>query len=157
MPRTIAAVPLSQDRRPAGVDPRMRAMIDNVLLGSPVARALGVRLASLAPDHVELEMPFLPTNVTHGSIVHGGVIATLIDIAGAAAAASGANADEVKGGATGSMSIQYLAPAQAAALRAVASVARRGRRQVVTDVSVYAEAPDAGVLVARALMSSAMF
>ncbi|SPD64648.1 protein of unknown function [Cupriavidus taiwanensis] len=80
MPPTIAAVPLSQDRRPAGVDPRMRAMVDNVLLGSPVARALGLRLASLAPDHVELEMPFLPTNVTHGSIVHGGVIATLIDI-----------------------------------------------------------------------------
>ncbi|MBB2916846.1 PaaI family thioesterase [Cupriavidus alkaliphilus] len=157
MPQTIAAVPLSQDRRPAGVDPRMRAMVDNVLLGSPVARALGVRLASLAPDHVELEMPFLPTNVTHGSIVHGGVIATLIDIAGAAAAASGASADDVKGGATGSLSIQYLAPAQGAALRAVASVARRGRRQVVTDVSVYAEAPDEGVLVARALMSSAMF
>ena len=157
MPQTIAAVPLSEDRRPAGVDPRMRAMVDNVLLGSPVARALGVRLASLTPDHVELEMPFLPTNVTHGSIVHGGVIATLIDIAGAAAAASGANADDVKGGATGSLSIQYLVPAQGAALRAVASVARRGRRQVVTDVSVYAEAPDEGVLVARALMSSAMF
>ncbi|SOZ52102.1 putative acyl-CoA thioesterase [Cupriavidus taiwanensis] len=157
MPQTIAVVPLSQDRRPAGVDPRMRAMVDNVLLGSPVARALGVRLASLTPDHVELEMPFLPTNVTHGSIVHGGVIATLIDIAGAAAAASGANADDVKGGATGSLSIQYLVPAQGAALRAVASVARRGRRQVVTDVSVYAEAPDEGVLVARALMSSAMF
>jgi uncharacterized protein (TIGR00369 family) len=102
-------------------------------------------------------MPFLPTNVTHGSIVHGGVIATLIDIAGAAAAASGASADEVKGGATSSLSIQYLAPAQGAALRAVATVVRRGRRQVVTDVAVYAEAPDEGVLVAKALMSSAMF
>ncbi|MDQ0139642.1 uncharacterized protein (TIGR00369 family) [Cupriavidus necator] len=132
-------------------------MVDNVLIGSPVARALGVRVASLAPDHVELEMPFLPTNVTHGSIVHGGVIATLIDIAGAAAAASGASADEVKGGATSSLSIQYLAPARGAALRAVAVVVRRGRKQVVLDVSVYAEAPDEGVLVAKALMSSAMF
>ncbi|WP_432260157.1 PaaI family thioesterase [Cupriavidus sp. TMH.W2] len=155
MPQAISALPLQHDRE-AAVDPRIRAMVDNVLIGSPVARALGVRLASLAADHVELEMPFLPTNVTHGSIVHGGVIATLIDIAGAAAAASGASADEVKGGATSSLSIQYLAPAQGAALRAVAMVVRRGRRQVVTDVSVYAEAPDEDVLVAKALLSSAM-
>ncbi|WP_454741860.1 PaaI family thioesterase [Cupriavidus necator] len=156
MPQAIASLPRQRDRH-AAVDPRMRAMVENVLIGSPVARALGVRLASLTPEHVELEMPFLPTNVTHGSIVHGGVIATLIDIAGAAAAASGASADEVKGGATSSLSIQYLAPAQGVALRAVAAVMRRGRRQVVTDVSVYAEAPDEGALVSKALMSSAMF
>ncbi|MBP0630289.1 MULTISPECIES: PaaI family thioesterase [unclassified Cupriavidus] len=152
-----AIATLAPSRRDAAVDPRMHAMIDNILLGSPVARALGVRLASLAPEHVELEMPFLPTNVTHGSTVHGGVIATLVDIAGAAAAASGASADEVKGGATSSLSVQYLAPAQGAALRAVATVVRRGRRQVATEVSVYAEAADEGVLVAKALMSSAMF
>lgn len=156
MPQVIASLTRQRDRDTT-VDPRMRAMVENVLIGSPVARALGVRLASLTPDHVELDMPFLPTNVTHGSIVHGGVIATLIDIAGAAAAASGASADEVKGGATSSLSIQYLAPAQGSALRAVATVVRRGRRQVVTDVSVYAEAPDEGALVAKALMSSAMF
>ncbi|QEZ46727.1 PaaI family thioesterase [Cupriavidus oxalaticus] len=155
MPQAIAS--LVPSRRDAAVDPRMHAMIDNILLGSPVARALGVRLAGLAPEHIELEMPFLPTNVTHGSTVHGGVIATLIDIAGAAAAASGANADEVKGGATSSLSIQYLAPAQGAALRAVAAVVRRGRRQVATEVSVYAETANEGVLVAKALMSSAMF
>ncbi|WP_051975320.1 PaaI family thioesterase [Cupriavidus necator] len=156
MPQTIASLSRQHERDPS-VDPRMRTMIDTVLMGSPVARTLGIPLASLAPDHVELEMPFLPTNVTYGSIVHGGVIATLIDITGAAAAASGASAEEVKGGATSSLSIQYLAPAQGAALRAVATVVRRGRRQVVTDVSVYAEAPDEGVLVAKALMSSAMF
>ncbi|KUE85220.1 acyl-CoA thioesterase [Cupriavidus necator] len=156
MSQALATLPRQHDRH-AAVDPRMRIMVDNVLIGSPVARALAVRLASLAPDHVELEMPFLPTNVTNGSIVHGGVIATLIDIAGAAAAASGGSADDVKGGATSSLSIQYLAPAKGTALRAVAMVVRRGRRQVVTDVSVYAEAPDEGVLVAKALMSSAMF
>lgn len=147
----------------AAVDPRMRAMIDNVLLASPVARALGVRLDQLAPDRVELLMPYLPTNVTHGSTVHGGVIATLIDIAGAAAAASGASADAVKGGATSSLSVQYLAAAQGVALRAVAEVVRRGRRQVVTEVAVYADSAGAkqedepGTLVAKALMSSAMF
>lgn len=135
----------------------IRAMVDGILIGSPVARALGVSLDVLKVDHVELLLPFRPDNVTHGEIVHGGVIATLIDIAGAAAAASGANADELRGGATSSLSIQYLAPVSGSALRAVAVVVRRGRRQVVSDVSVYAEAPDAGVLVAKALMSSALF
>ncbi len=111
----------------------------------------------LKPEHVELVLPFSPENITVGNMVHGGVIATLIDIAGAAAAASGADPEQVKGGATGSLTIQYLAPANGAGLRAVATVVRRGRRQVVSDVEVYAEERDGGTLVAKALMSSTMF
>ncbi|KWR91720.1 PaaI family thioesterase [Cupriavidus sp. IDO] len=157
MPQAIARLLPRKTSQNGAIDPRMRHMVENVLMNSPVARGLGIRLEVIEPEHVELVLPFLTTNVTHGSIVHGGVIATLIDIAGAAAAASGANGDEVRGGATSSLTVQYLAPAQAATLRAVATVVRRGRRQVVSDIAVYAEAPDEGVLVAKALMSSAMF
>ncbi|MBY4897955.1 PaaI family thioesterase [Cupriavidus sp. AU9028] len=139
------------------VPERLRALIEAILMQSPVARSLGVMLDSLAPEHVELRLPFNANNVTMGNTVHGGVIATLIDIAGAAAAASGADVDELKGGATSSLSIQYLAPAQGADLRAVAAVLRRGRRQVVTEVTVYAESDDSGTVVAKALMSSALF
>ena len=142
---------------PAVTHPRMRQMVEEVLMGSPVARALGVQLDVLKPEHVELVLPYRQENVTLGDTVHGGVIATLIDIAGAAAAASGADPEQVKGGATGSLTIQYLAPANGAGLRAVASVVRRGRRQVISDVEVYAEESDAGILVAKALMSSTMF
>ncbi len=150
------------DRMPASadsarIDPRIRRMVDDVLMQSPVARALGIGLDAMAVDHVELTLSYHAGNVTHGNTIHGGVIATLIDVAGAAAAASGADADTLRGGATSSLTIQYLAPAQAAPLRAVAVVVRRGRRQVVSDVSVYAEGKDEGVLVAKALMSSAMF
>ena len=95
-------------------------------------------------------------NITVGDIVHGGVIATLIDVAGAAAAFSKVDLDVVKTGATGSLSIQYLAPARAAPLRAVAEVIRRGKRQVATEVSVYAEGDAEAVLVAKALMSTAL-
>ncbi|MGY8527367.1 PaaI family thioesterase [Paracidovorax citrulli] len=139
------------------VPAQLRAMVEAVLIQSPVARTLGVELDSLAPEHVELRLPFRTTNITMGNTVHGGVIATLIDIAGAAAAASGANVDELKGGATSSLSIQYLAPAQGADLRAVACVLRRGRRQVVTEVTVYAESDDGGAIVAKALMGSTLF
>ena len=85
-----------------------------------------------------------------------GVIATLIDVAGAAAAFSAVDLEAVKGGATGSLSIQYLAPARSATLRAVADVVRRGKRQVVTEVSVFAEGDAEAVLAAKALMSTAL-
>ncbi|CAG2144120.1 PaaI family thioesterase [Cupriavidus numazuensis] len=142
---------------PAVTHPRMRQMVEEVLIGSPVARALGVQLDVLKPEHVELVLPFRHENITVGNMVHGGVIATLIDIAGAAASASGADPEHMKGGATNSLTVQYLAPANGTSLRAVATVVRRGRRQVVSEVEVYAEEPDAGTLVAKALMSSTMF
>lgn len=159
MPQVLAELharsgsPADGDR----IDARIRRMVDDVLMQSPVSRALGIRLDAMEADHVELTLPYKADNVTHGTTIHGGVIATLIDVAGAAAAASGADADTLRGGATSSLTIQYLAAAQAAPLRAVAVVVRRGRRQVVSEVSVYAEGADEGVLVAKALMSSAMF
>ncbi|UZN48482.1 PaaI family thioesterase [Cupriavidus cauae] len=148
--------PLSATGTYAEVAPRVRAMVEEILIGSPVARTLGVALDVLAPEHVELVLPFSPGNVTVGKTVHGGVIATLIDIAGAAAA-SGADPDKVRGGATSALSIQYVAPAEAAALRAVATVVRRGQRQIATEITVYAEQPEAGTVVAKALMNSVLF
>ncbi|MGO4327894.1 PaaI family thioesterase [Cupriavidus sp. 2TAF22] len=141
----------------APVDPRIRQFVEQVLMGSPVARSLGIALDVLAVDHVELVLPFSPANITVGEIVHGGVIATLIDVTGAAAAVSGCDGEHLRGGATGSLNIQYLEAARAANLRAVASVIRRGRRQVVTEVSLYAEGANEGELVAKALMSTTLF
>lgn len=138
------------------VDSRNAAMLESVLIGSPVARTLGIRFDAVEIDHVELLLPFSMNLITVGDMVHGGVIATLIDVAGAAAAFSDVDLDVVKGGATGSLSIQYLAPAKSATLRAVADVVRRGKRQVVTEVSVFAERGDEAVLAAKALMSTAL-
>nr|WP_315593893.1 PaaI family thioesterase [uncultured Cupriavidus sp.] len=138
------------------VDPRNAAMLESVLIGSPVARTLGIHFDAVEIDHVELLLPFSMNLITVGDMVHGGVIATLIDVAGAAAAFSNVDLDVVKGGATGSLSIQYLAPAKSATLRAVADVVRRGKRQVVTEVSVFAERDNEAVLAAKALMSTAL-
>ena len=120
------------------VDPRMTARIVDVLLGSPVARQLGIGLVTAARDRVVLALPFRPGNVTLGRIVHGGVIATLVDVAGAAASASGADGADVAGGATGNLTIHYLAPADGCDLVAEAVVVKRGRRQTVSDVTVRA-------------------
>lgn len=142
--------------KPETVPTEILLLVQDILLSSPVARNMGVLLDILHIDHVELVLPFRVDNVTQGNVIHGGVIATLIDIAGAAAAASGADPATLQGGATASLTVHYVAPAANATLRGVAEVVRRGRRQVVTEVAVYAETADSGVLAAKALMTSTL-
>jgi uncharacterized protein (TIGR00369 family) len=139
--------------RTGPVDPRLERIVRDVLMASPVACRLGIALESLEADRAVLELPFSPGNVTLGDTVHGGVIATLIDVAAAAVAASGADPETLAGGATASMTISYLAPARGSHLRAEAVTLRRGRRQVVSEVTVHGE----GVPLAKALVTSALF
>lgn len=136
------------------IHPKFTAMIDGVLIGSPVAKALGIRLGDAEPERVVLQLPFRTDNVTHSDIVHGGVIASLIDVAGAAVSATNADPERHKGGATSSLTVSYLAPARGTGLVAEAKTVQRGGSQVVSDVSVWAED---GVLVAKALVTSRLF
>ena len=131
----------------------MERLVRDVLIGSPVARSLGIELAEIAPDRVVLRLPFSPGNITVGTIVHGGVIATLIDTAAASASASGL-VEMPRGAATSNMTISYLAPADGTDLTAEAVVIRRGKRQTVEEVAV--RGAD-GTLVARALVTSQIF
>jgi uncharacterized protein (TIGR00369 family) len=139
--------------RMSAVDARMADMVHRLLIGSPVSRALGIELHALEVDPAALVLPFKPENVTMEDIVHGGVIAALIDVAAIAAALSGASSETLRGSATSALSISYLAPARSTALRAEAVVLRRGRRQVVIDVSVAA----GPLAVAKALVTAALF
>lgn len=136
------------------VDDRIARLVADVLIGSPVARTLGLVLDVLAVDRVVLRLPFAAHNVTVGRIVHGGVLASLIDVAGAAASASGCDADAIGGGATSAMAISYLAPADGVDLTAEAVVVQRSRGQTVSDVTVR---DPAGTIVAKALLTSRIF
>lgn len=137
---------------PTQVDPRMVRWVDDILLASPLARSLGIVRTALAVDRVVLAMPFNPASVTLGSIVHGGAIATLIDIAGAASSASGAGGDDLAGGATANLTIHYLAPADGCDLEAEAIVVKRGARQSVSEIRVRSS----DTLVATAVITSAI-
>lgn len=139
------------------VHPEIGTLVRDVLIGSSVARALGIELRELAVDRAVLALPFADRNITVASIVHGGVIATLIDIAAAAASFSGFDGNSKagpKGGANGTLTVTYLAPADGADLLAEAIVIRRGRRQTTEDVSVR---DGNGVLVAKGLVTSHLF
>ena len=78
----------------------------------------------------------------HGS-VHGGVLATMIDVAMGAAVRDGTDGTPV----TVSLSVSYLEPGRAGRLEATATVRKRGRRLTV----VAAEVTQDGDVVADAL------
>jgi len=128
--------------------------IATVVLGSPVATAMGVELVEAEVDAVTLRLPQADHLTTLPGVTHGGTVATLIDIAGAASSATGVKDDEgATGGATTHLSVTYLAPATTE-LTAVAEVVHRTRSGSETTVRVL---DDAGGLVALGQVTSRVF
>jgi uncharacterized protein (TIGR00369 family) len=131
-----------------------RYWIDEILVKSPFAKPLGIAVVAAEPDRVTLRLPLRAELTTVGSIVHGGAIATLIDVAGAAASASGITGDDAAGGVTSHLTVAYLAPADGRDIEAEAVVAHRTRSRTVSDVAVR----DAdGTLVAKGTVISRIF
>lgn len=140
------------DNRP--VHEGARAWIDHVIAGSPVAAAIGAEVVAAEVDRVRIRIAFADHLTTVPGVLHGGVLATLIDIAGAAASASGlTEEDGATGGATSNLSISYLAPAQGD-LEAVATVVHRTRSMTQSEVAVRTIGGD---LVAAGQVSSRIF
>ena len=115
---------------------------------SPFVSKLGIVAEVLEGDEVRLRMPWDPTNVTLGDMVHGGAIAALADVTVMAAAWAGVQAAASLRGVTTSMAVQFLAPARATDLIGVGRVLRQGKTLVNCDVDVVT--PD-GELVAKAI------
>jgi uncharacterized protein (TIGR00369 family) len=103
---------------------------------SPYVAHLGMRLVSIQPGEAVLTLPFAPANVTVGTVVHGGAIASLIDTAAMLAAWSDAPVPDKIRGSTVNLTVTYLAPANHEDLQATARVLRRGKSLVYVDVDV---------------------
>lgn len=131
-----------------------RYWIDAVLAKSPFATILGVEVAEAEPNRVLMRLPFRADLATVGTIVHGGAIATLIDIAGAAASGSGINDDSLSGGATSQLDVAYLIAADGCDLFAEALVIQRSGSQTVSDVFVR---DGEGRLIAKGMVTSRLF
>lgn len=140
--------------KPAAVDPNMRQFVEHILAGSQVARRLGILLRTVEPERVVMALPYDAANITVGTTVHGGVIATLIDIVGAAGSASGADSSKIKGGATSSLVINYLNAANGVDLEAEGKVIKRGRDTTVTEIAVR---DPAGTLIATGTVTSRLW
>jgi uncharacterized protein (TIGR00369 family) len=106
------------------------------LPSSPYVGYLGIELVEMEPDRAVLSMPFTQSLVTIGTVVHGGAIASLIDIAAMVAAWSDADIPDNVRGATVALSVTYLSAAEGEDLQAEARVLRRGRSLVYCDADV---------------------
>lgn len=108
-----------------------------MLIESPFHRVLGLRLVAtdVATETIELEMPFnADVERAPGSgQYHGGVIASLIDIAGDYALlwALGFGVPTIN------FRTDYLRPAFNTSLRAKATIRRIGRSVGVVDIDVF--------------------
>lgn len=103
---------------------------------SPFVAKLGIVADALEPGEVRLRLPWDPSNITIGDMVHGGAIAALADVTVMAAAWVGADVPDSLRGVTTSLSMQFLAPARATDLVAVGRVLRRGKTLVNCEVDV---------------------
>lgn len=111
-------------------------MIQQFVPNSPLVRHLGMRLEAIEDGRAELVLPFRPELATIDNVVHGGAIASLIDTAGMAATWSDDSEPESLTGSTVTLNVNYVSAASGQDLTATATVVRRGRNLVFSDVRV---------------------
>jgi uncharacterized protein (TIGR00369 family) len=126
------------------------AIVRGAIVGAPYGALLGVRLEALEAGRVRVRLPFRPELTTVGDVVHGGAIASLIDVAATAAVWSGADPATATRGTTVGLALNFLSAGRGQDLVAAASVIQRGRTICVCEVGV--EGAD-GTAVARALVT----
>jgi acyl-CoA thioesterase len=128
------------------MDDRIAALAERVV-GCPYGRFVGVETDHAERGRARLRLPARRDTGNRNGSLHGGVIASLLDLAGTLAARSVAE-DPGAAATTADLAVQYLAPAADEAVTADATVTRRGREIVFVDAAVAAED---GTPVARAV------
>lgn len=112
-------------------------LIQQFLPSSPFVQLLGIELVEIDTDGAVLRMPYRPELATAGNIVHGGAIASLIDMAAVTSAWADDDEPETMDGATVSLDVSYVAAARGKELTAAGVVSKRGRNLVFVDVRVF--------------------
>ncbi len=110
------------------------AQLEAMVRDSPYHEWLGVRLAALDPDKVTIEMPWRAEFVSsrRGGYAHGGVLASLIDLAADYAVA----AQLGHGLPTVDLRVDYHRPAMPGTLRAEGRVVKLGRTVATADATI---------------------
>ena len=127
-----------------------RSAVAQLMPATPYLSGLGVVIERYEPDDVTLRLPFRADLTNDGTYYHGGVIAAVIDTAGAAAAWSNHDFNKGARASTVSMSIQYVGAAKQSDLLCHAKAVRRGRELTFTEIT----ATDAnGAVVAHGIQT----
>ncbi|HET7652587.1 MAG TPA: PaaI family thioesterase [Acidimicrobiales bacterium] len=138
-------MPLTEEEQNA-----RRAAVVKIMPATPFLKGLGIVFDRYEPDDVVLRLPFREDLTNDGVYYHGGVIASVVDTAGAAAAWSNHDFDKGARASTISLSIQYVGACKTSDLVCSARTVRRGKELTFTEIT----AADAdGNVVAHAVQT----
>lgn len=129
---------------------KRRKAIAALMPQTPFMGGLGIVFERYEPDDVTVRLPFRQDLTNDGIYFHGGVIASVMDTAGAAAAWSNHDFDKGTRASTVSMSIQYTGAAMRSDLLCHGRTVRRRKELTFTEIT----ATDAeGNVVAHAVQT----
>ena len=129
---------------------RVRSLVEGFIVGSPYGRRLGIVTEGLETDRVRLRLPYDEAVTTLGDLVHGGAIASLVDVAATAACWANPAVEPTSRGTTIGLTVNFLNAGRAQDLIATADVVQRGKSIVVCEVTVCGAD---GTAVARAVVT----
>jgi uncharacterized protein (TIGR00369 family) len=112
-----------------------RRAVPEMMMKTPFLASLGVVVERYEPDDVRLRLPFREDLTNDGTYYHGGVVAAVMDTAGAAAAWSNHDFDKGVRASTVGMAIQYVGACRRSDLIALARTVRRGRELTFTELT----------------------
>jgi uncharacterized protein (TIGR00369 family) len=113
----------------------MPAHLDALVMLMPFAGHLGLVLDEAGPDRVIARLEWAPHLCTSGGVIHGGVLMSLADTAGALVTFLGL--PEGATTATITSTSQMFRPVSSGTVRAVAVPLHRGRTTVTAQASLY--------------------
>ncbi len=129
---------------------RRRQSVKEVMPRTPYLASLGIVFDRFEPDEVTIRLPFRDDLTNDGVHYHGGVVASVIDTAGAAAVWS--NHDFSKGirASTVALSINYVGACKRSDLLCHARCVKRGRELSWAEITA---TDAAGKIVAHAIQT----
>lgn len=104
---------------------------------SGVQEHLGFRIVAWRENHAEIELPVEPFLLNRSGVVHGGILALLVDAVGGHAACYCPVPGRVRTAATLSLTTSYLAPARLGPLRVVGRVRGGGRKIFIASAEIF--------------------
>ena len=128
------------------LDPAWEAKVRDSFGRQAFMREIGALMTTVAPGHVEIELPYREALTQQHGFFHGGVTTTIADSAGGYAAFS--LFPPSSSVLTVEFKINLLAPAKGEKLRAIGQVLRPGRTLTVCELKVLAIADGGETLCA---------
>ncbi|RIK10498.1 MAG: thioesterase [Acidobacteria bacterium] len=113
-----------------------RETVRKLMVQTPYIGGLGIEIVDWSENWAKLRLPFHERLTNDGRVYHGGVVASLVDTAGAAAAWSGHDFSKGTKASTVSMTVNYLSAADRSDLMAEARAIKRGKELIFTTIEV---------------------